>query len=215
MEKNNLINEEIDRIKSIMGINEQVSPQVKNCINVLHQQGYTVVSKTDREASEAVCLDKPRIKCVMDYLTAKGVDDNKWEVRKWNNNECFLIINGGKRRPGGQWMKNLIFWENGKLSFIGTFEGAGQPLHDSNRVHLFTALQYQFDGTFTCNGNDLKHQNLNYQALYDEKGKEETAIDFKPTNPSTNAPYGFKMSEYFTKYGVAKNDDTWKIISKF
>ena len=213
MEKNNLINEEIDRIKSIMGINEQVSPQVKNCINVLHQQGYTVVSKTDREASEAVCLDKPRIKCVMDYLTAKGVDDNKWEVRKWNNNECFLIINGGTRRPGGQWGRNLIFWENGKMSYIGTFDPL-QDLNDNNGIFLFTAQQYQFDGTFTCNGNDLKHQNFHYQALYDKNVKEENAQPFTQVDKN-GAKLSFKMGEYFTKSGVAKNDDTWKIIKKF
>jgi len=206
--KNKFIQEEINRVKTIMGLTEQMSDA--DCLTQLTNKGYDISDPSEVGRQESKCADKHNIKCVKAALANANINEDQYEMRIFTNGECYIMVSDNTER-GRLRSLNLTFWEDGSLTFIGIFKAYQKP-HGSSE----TFRKFQFDGRYKCdpNTNTIKHTHFKYSALRDEQNVVHKPIDFKPVDSSGNE-VGYEMKDYFSnQFGVGENDDTFKIINK-
>jgi hypothetical protein len=207
MEKNKLLQEEINRVKTIMGLTEDTDMA---CADQLEEKGYNVKDPSEVDKLEAECEEKHNIKCVKAALVNANIDEDQYEMRRFTSGECYIMVSDNTER-GRLRSLNLTFWEDGSLTFIGIFKAYQKPPGRSE-----TFKKFQFDGKYKCdpNTNTINHTHWQYSALRDENNEVHKPIDFKPVGEN-GVEYGFEIKDYFSdQYGVGENDDTFKIINK-
>ena len=159
--KNNLLTE-IKHIKHLMGLNEADNQE---CEDQLEKDGYVVYSPNEQKDNLSACAGKQKIKCVKDWMDENNIDSNTITIDSYKG-ICYLAYRsddylqlGSQETPNITW----IFWENGDLSHINTFSVAQKP--DSSKPNENWG-QYQYKGTFECDGNELKSVNMKYIGVY-------------------------------------------------
>jgi len=207
--KNKFIQEEINRVKTIMGLTEQMSDA--DCYTQLTNKGYDISDPSEVGRQETECENKHNIKCVKAALVNANINEDQYEMRIFTSGECYLMVSNNTER-GRLRSLNLTFWEDGSLTCIGIFKGDQKPPGGNTK----TFRKFQFDGRYKCdpNTNTIKHTHFKYSALRDEQNVVHKPIDFKPVDSSGNE-VGFEIKDYFSdQFGVGENDDTFKLIKK-
>jgi len=205
MKKYNLLQEEINRVKTIMGLTEQ-SISDADCITQLQDKGYDVANPSNVRDQLSKCGGKTNISCVKNALINSNIDENQYEIRTWPNGECYLMISNTTPRERGMRSGNLTFWEDGRLTLIGVFKG-----FQKFNSKVYNKFQYQ--GEYTCDpsNNTIKHSNLTYALLRDKNNKPMKPVNFNVIDKDGNIR--FKTGDFLKTIPVDKNDDTFKIIN--
>jgi len=209
--KNKLIQEEINRVKTIMGLTEEMS--VDGCVDHLESLDYVVDSPSEEVEKTEKCEKKNILKCVVSILEANNVDPKKIITQPFTNEgKCYTRVTGGDDR-GRMKAGNLNFWENGVVNYVGIFKNF-QAIELDNGSQL-KAKKFQFDGRYKCNPdtNKITYYNFKYSALRDDKNEVRDPYDFEPVD-SSGVGVGYQMGEYWSGLGIGESGDAMRIINK-
>jgi hypothetical protein len=206
MKKDSLLQEEINRVKTIMGLTEQ-SISDADCITQLQDKGYNVANPSNVRDQLSKCRVKPNINCLENVLINSNIDENQYEIQTWPNGECYLMISNTTPREKGMRAINLTFWEDGRLTMVNIFK-----YHQNWDGKIYNKFLYQ--GEYTCDipNNTIKHTNLIYASLRDENNKTMRPVDFDVVDKDGNIR--FRTGDFLKTIPVDENDDTFKIINK-
>jgi len=207
--KNKLIQEEINRVKTIMGLTEQMS--VDGCIDYLEDLDYNVDDPNEGAQKSEKCMKKPHLKCVLDALKANNIDENKIITRPFPNGECFTMVSNTVERDR---MKsgNLTFWSDGRLTYISIFNGnQSMTLENGGTLKI---KKFQYDGRYKCdpNTNTITHSYFKFSALRDENNKVQPAHVFTPKKED-GSDLTWTTETFFKKnFNIGEAGDTMKLV---
>jgi hypothetical protein len=134
------LNEEVNRIKKIMSIDEQCGGDWDKCEDDLERQGYKVSSPNELKVS---CENNTIIKCVNDILSSNNISDIIISSAGDSTKDCYVLVKSTKK-------------QNGLPKFMITF-------YSDNQVVIEIILNSENDndkivyrGKYECGGTNLK-----------------------------------------------------------
>ena len=209
------LNEEINKIKRLISLNEQCGSDLEQCESDLESKGYTVYAPTEKKD---ICDENPVIKCVYNILTANGVSDLIINSTGSSSKNCYVLAKSVKK-------------EGGFPKYHFTF-------YADNQVYLSIQLKSSnnndklvYRGRFECDesGNKLTINQFKYQGIWggssiipkDEKVRDDSNNIVEVTSSesaSWNIPVGDLMYKnlltWLFNYNVTSNNTVLsKIIS--
>jgi len=110
----NRLDEQINRIKSLMLINEQTGcgGDWNQCEQDLEGQGYKVTSPNELSTS---CDSNEMIKCVKDWADSKGITGKLTTGSQGSSTgDCYVLFKGSKTVPGGSTKFHISFYADGQ-----------------------------------------------------------------------------------------------------
>jgi len=210
--KNKLIQEEINRVKTIMGLTEQMS--VDGCRDYLEDLNYVVDSPSEEVSKTEKCEKKNIIKCVVSVLKANNVDENQIITQPFTpEGKCYTRVNNTKAR-GRLKSGNLTFWDNGVLTYIGIFKGWQTVPDNITNAGPIKVGKFQFEGRYRCepSSGKITYSFFKLAGLRDDKNKVTDAYEFEPVD-SSGVGVGYKVSEFFSSDGVGESGDVMDIVN--
>jgi hypothetical protein len=109
----NRLDEQINRIKSLMLINEQCGGDWNQCEQDLEGQGYKVTSPNELSTS---CDSNEMIKCVKDWADSKGITGKLTTGSEGNSTgDCYVLFKGTKTVPAGPSKFHISFYADGQV----------------------------------------------------------------------------------------------------
>ena len=134
------LNEEVNRIKKIMSIDEQCGGDWDKCEDDLERQGYKVSSPNELKVS---CENNTIIKCVNDILSSNSISDIIISSAGDSTKDCYVLVKSTKK-------------QNGLPKFMITF-------YSDNQVVIEIILNSENDndkivyrGKYECGGTNLQ-----------------------------------------------------------
>lgn len=211
--KNKLIQEEINRVKTIMGLTEQMS--VDGCIDYLEDLNYNIDDPSEEVSGTEKCLKKNILKCVVSVLKANNVDENQIITQPFTNGgKCYTRVTNSKDR-GRLKSGNLTFWENGVLTYIGIFKGWQKVPDNITNEGDVKIGKFQFEGRYRCDPSSGKitYSFFKLAGLRNDKNKVTDPYEFEPKD-SSGVGVGYHIGEYFKNDNIGESGDVMRIINK-
>ena len=205
---NNKLFEEVNRIKTIMGvttpfnlINESVED---DCEDTLKKAGYLVYSPQERKTMSEECESNPKIKCVTGFLSGAGKADSSYYVKK-KRGFCYVTYKSDKISITGKSNgtdttisipKNVwTFFDNddgvsgGDVSRIRTldkvYSATTEVLGVQENINIIDSgeqiAQVQYKGKYTCTGGEISvtgMQLIGYYNFKDYRNLKESGANF-------------------------------------
>lgn len=200
MKKDKKIVKHINHIKGLMGLpllNESTDDE---CISQLtDDDGIKYIVTAEDE-----CVGK--MDCVIQTLKKSGIADDSYKTSKWSDGRCFIVLKNQKKTF------NLVFWEDGDISFIGVFS-ANQNIKDKKEKDQ-KVKKFMYEGTYDCTNGTTTYTDFLYHSLVKEDGKTKIdKIDFKPLG-SNNSTLPWTVSGFFKHHGVSDTGNLTDLLTK-
>ena len=210
--KNKLILEELNRVKTIMGLTEQMS--VDGCIDYLEDLNYNIDDPSEEVSGTEKCLKKNILKCVVSVLKSNNVDENQIITQPFTNGgKCYTRVTDTKSR-GRLKSGNLTFWENGVLTYIGIFKDWQIVPDNITNEGDVKIGKFQFEGRYRCDSSSGKitYSFFKLAGLRNDKNKVTDPYEFEPKD-SSGVGIGVKVNEFFSSRGIGESGDVMDIVN--
>tara|TARA_Y100000389_G_C17469150_1_gene528675 strand:+ start:1869 stop:2528 length:660 start_codon:yes stop_codon:yes gene_type:complete len=146
------LNEEINRIKTIISINEQCDGDLEQCAKDLVDKDYKVFSPEQLKTS---CEENTLIKCVYDALDSNGITDLLISSAGESTKNCFVLAKS-KQMTGT--LPKIHFTFYGDSQLIVTLRLNSE---NGNKKLLYS-------GKYNCDGSSFTFGKLKYKGVFDD-----------------------------------------------
>jgi hypothetical protein len=147
------LNEEINRIKKIIHINEQCESDLEQCAADLKSQKYKVFSPEDLKTT---CEENTLIKCVYDALDSNGITDLLISSAGASTKNCFVLAKSKKKEST---LPKIHFTFYGDSQLVVTLR-----LNSANE-----SKKLMYSGTYNCDGGNITFTKLKYKGVWNGK----------------------------------------------
>ena len=192
------LNEEINRIKKIITINEQCDGDWDQCKEDLEGMNYKVFSPDDLKTS---CEENTIITCVNDVLTDSGISNIIISSRGSGTKDCYVLVKSDKT-------------QSGVPKFMITFYSDNQVVIESTLGNDNDNEIVLYRGKYECNGGNLKILGGKFEYIGVRKAGSAKIIngdvkdqygDFVIVDPTESANYNIpedklKYKNFLTYY---------------
>ena len=201
MKNKNLLTE-ISRIKSIMGIKEEIiylNESVESeCEKTLERAGYKVYSPNEQRSMDSTCAEDEKMKCVSKFFTdngkEKGSTPGNYNIRKnkglcyvvWRSEDTIELEDEGGNKKTLPW-RTIAFYDNDDIVFIETLDEVHTKEMDFDGAKVNSAIlsedskvaQVQFKGKYKCENGSITWSNLKAQGYYNFGSFKTLSTDAK------------------------------------
>jgi len=188
------LNEEINRIKTIIFINEQGQAELDKCETDLENAGYKVFSVNELKST---CEENEVIKCVADTLDSKGL-----------KSENFLISSLGSSTKDCYVLVKSVMMISSTPKFHFSFYSDNQIIITIRLNSNNGSKKLLYSGKYNCSGGNITYGQLKYEGV--TKDRKSTMVNSELMNSSGDFINvdAVKASEIGIDVGNLKMKDT-------